>query len=398
MARTKGKAPVAAPALPRLTSATVDNPALLYRHKAFPFVRRGTLYGFALAEALVKPAIPPGESAIVALAALESGLAYGLTAGERGHAFYFHPAFGVTHLGLLGEAPVAGGAVAEVGTEEVLIGWHGPGGGGLCRHACAVEAGQGLEQFRGAATPLTPMPLPLAGEGIAVLVRDGGQRRAYGLTLPGGVLLRVGLEPQDVTPLARVDGAAPVLVRLPDGSLLGASAEGQLWRFEAQSGRLTALPAQAPCQVGKRYVAGVQSLLLSRSGLVYGGTSTDGYLFAWDPQSGNLVNLGKPVRQSNLRALAEGHDGVVYGIAEEPGGLAHLFAFDPAQRGFSDLGLVGSAFPENWYAHSVGCLSTGPFGEVFLGETDRLSHLFIYYPPVRREPGPCPQGPGTAPR
>lgn len=387
MATTTPETPGAEPsALPRLSAATMDNHALLYRHKAFPFVRRGTVYGFALAEALVKPAIPPGESAIVALAALESGLAYGVTAGERGHAFYFHPAFGVTHLGLLGEGPVAGGAVADLGAEEVLIGWHGPGGGGLCRHACAVEAGQGLEQFRGAVTALTPMPLPLAGEGIAVLVRDGSERRAYGLTLPGGVLVRVDLDPPAVTPLARVDGAAPVLVRLPDGSLLGAFAEGQLWRFEPGSGCLTALPAWAPCQMGKRYVAGVQSLLLTRSGLVYGGTSTDGYLFTLDPASGELANLGKPVRQSNLRALAEGLDGTIYGIAEEPGGLAHLFGFAPQPRAFTDLGLVGSAFPENWYAHSVGCLSTGPFGEVFLGETDRLSHLFVYYPPVCRQP------------
>jgi hypothetical protein len=386
MARKPGKSAASAPAVPTLSAGLMDNHALLYRHKAFPFVRRGTIYGFALAEALAKPAIPPGESAIVALTALASGLAYGLTAGERGHAFYFHPAFGVTHLGLVGEGEVTGGAVADVGNDEIVVGWRGPSGGGLFRHACAVEAGQGLEQFRGAVAPLVPLPPLPAGDGIAALVREGDRRTVFGLTSPGGFLVRVDLEPAEVTVLARIEGAASVLVRLPDGALVGACNEGQLWRFDPGSGALAALPAVAPCQMGKRYVAGVQSLLLSRSGLVYGGTSTDGYLFTWDPASGALVNLGKPVRQSNVRALTEGHDALVYGIAEEPGGLAHLFAFDPGRRGFTDLGLVGSAFPENWHAHSIGCLSTGPFGEVFLGETDRISHVFVYYPPVCQQP------------
>jgi len=360
----------------------MDNLAQLYRHKAFPFVREGTIYGFGLAEALVKPAIGPGESAILALAALPSGLVYGITGGARGHAFYFHPAYGVTHLGLVGEGQVTGGAVVDGGQDEVVFGWSGAGGGGLLRHACAVEAGQGLEQFRGAVTPLTALPALPSGEGVAALVCERSTRRLYGLTTPGGLVFQLDLAQPEVRVLARVEAAAPVLAQLPDGRLLGAFAEGQLWRFDPAAGQVVALAARAPCQMGKRYVAGVQSLLVSRSGAVYGGTSTDGYLFTWDPASEVLVNLGKPVRQSNIRALAEGRDGRLYGVAEEPGGLAHLFVFEPVSRGFTDLGLVGSAFPENWYAHSLGCMSTGPFGEIFLGETDRLSHLFIYYPAI----------------
>lgn len=387
MARQKTAAVTTSPPVPVLQAATMDNHAQLYRHKAFPFVREGTIYGFALAEALVQPAIGPGESAILALAALPSGLVYGITGGERGHAFYFHPAYGVTHLGPVGTGSVTGGVVVDCGQDEIVLGWRGAGGGGLLRHACAVEAGQGLEQFRGAVTPLMALPALPAGEGPAALLCQRSTRTLYGLTLPGGLLFRLDIGQADVQVLARVEAAAPVLAQLPDGRLLGAFAEGQLWQFDPGAGQVAALAAQAPCQMGKRYVAGVQSLLVSRSGRVYGGTSTDGYLFSWDPGSGDLVNVGKPVRQSNIRALAEGLDGRLFGIAEEPGGLAHLFVFNPVRGGFTDLGLVGSAFPENWYAHSLGCLSTGPFGEIFVGETDRLSHLFIYYPPI---PGPRP--------
>ena len=61
--------------------------------------------------------------------------------------------------------------------------------------------------------------------------------------------------------------------------------------------------------------------------------------------------------------------------------MAHLFRYSGAD-GFTDLGLVGSAFPEYWMAHSLSTMSLGPNGELFLGESDDISHLFIYYPPV----------------
>ena len=64
--------------------------------------------------------------------------------------------------------------------------------------------------------------------------------------------------------------------------------------------------------------------------------------------------------------------------------MAHLFAFDPQQRGFTDLGILGASFPDHWIAHSLGSTSVGPFGEIFIGETDNISHLFIYYPPIPR--------------
>jgi hypothetical protein len=184
--------------------------------------------------------------------------------------------------------------------------------------------------------------------------------------------------------LARIEGAAPLLTMLPGGDLLGAFAEGRLWEYSFCRYGLQALDAYAPCQKGKRYVAGVQSLLAASDGLVYGGTSVDGYLFSYDPFLGTVSNLGKPNRQSSIRALAEGHDGRLYGLVEEAGGMAHLFCFDLVARAFADLGLLGTAFPEYWIAHSLGAMVTGPNGELFIGETDDISNLFIYYPPIPR--------------
>lgn len=371
------------PDVPELLAPAAAEHGALYRTKAFPFVSEGTVYCFGLREYLEEPSLPRGESAIAALLALESSTVYGVTVGARAHLFYFHPGFGVAHVGALGQTPATGGALLDLGGHQVLGGWWGPEGGGLFRHGTAAEEAQGMEQFRGAKGPVEPLTLP-PGEGIAALAGPTPDGVAYGLTLPGGHLVAIDPAAGEVETLARIEQAAPVLLALPDGSLLGAGPEGRLWAYDPAAAQLTALDAWAPCQKGKRYVAGVESLALGRDGLVYGGTSVDGFLFGYDPATGAVTNLGKPNRQSNIRALVAGHDGCLFGVVQEPEGMAHLFRYDPGGRGLTDLGILGAAFPECWQAHALGALSVGPNGEVFVGESDDISHLFVYYPPVPR--------------
>jgi hypothetical protein len=383
MPRKRALKPEPEPVIPELAAPEASENSRLYRAKAFPFAGEGSTYCFPLREHLVAPTILRGESAIGALLALPAGNVYGLTYGQRSHLFYFHPGFGVADVGIVSEQPVQGGALLDAGNNTLLGGWFGESGGGMFRHDVSVELGQGMEQFRGAKSAIEPLALPKGVGGIAALVGPDEEGIAYGLATPEGSLLRLECASGKIEVLARVAAAAPVLVMLPGGGLLGAFAEGRLWQWSPwYTNGLAALDAHAPCQQGKRYVAGVQSMIVADSGLVYGGTSTDGYLFSYDTYVGELTNLGKPNRQSNIRALAEGHDGRIFGLVEEPEGMAHLFSFDPATRSFTDLGLLGSAFPEYWMAHSLGAMVVGPNGELFIGETDDISHLFIYYPRI----------------
>jgi hypothetical protein len=64
--------------------------------------------------------------------------------------------------------------------------------------------------------------------------------------------------------------------------------------------------------------------------------------------------------------------------------MARLFCFDPVARGFEDLGVLNTFIPVQWAPHAIGALCTGLYGEVYLGERDSISHLFVYYPPVVR--------------
>lgn len=37
-----------------------------------------------------------------------------------------------------------------------------------------------------------------------------------------------------------------------------------------------------------------------------------------------------------------------------------------------------------WHGYEFDAACTGEFGEVYLGESDRIGHLFLYFPPVRK--------------
>jgi hypothetical protein len=374
--------PIKQPAIPEITEQqSVDN-SNLFRTKAFPFVSEGSMYSFGLREYLVKPSIPRGESSITTLLALQSGNVYGLTCGDKCHLFYYHSGFGVAHVGPVSEVPATGGALLQIGDSQIIGGWYGQDCGGLFRHDVTAESGQGMEQFRGAKTAIEPIELPDGCIGVTALAGpiDG---TTYALTTPDGALISVDTMSGNTKTVARIASSAPVMVMLHDGKLLGAFAEGQLWEYNPIEAKLTSLEAYAPCQKGKRYVAGVQSMIVGDDGLVYGGTSVDGYLFSYDPITSTVVNLGKPNRQSNICALGYGYDGNIYGLVGEQQGMSHLFKYD-SKQGFTDLGILGSAFPDYWIAHNLSAISVGPNGEIFIGENDEISHLFIYYPPIRK--------------
>ena len=71
-------------------------------------------------------------------------------------------------------------------------------------------------------------------------------------------------------------------------------------------------------------------------------------------------------------------------MVQEPQGLARLFTYDPQTGGFEDLGLLSTFITAQWTPHAIGAMCTGRNGEIFLGESDNISHFFVYYPPVMR--------------
>ncbi len=59
-----------------------------------------------------------------------------------------------------------------------------------------------------------------------------------------------------------------------------------------------------------------------------------------------------------------------------------LYSFDPVQGEFRTLGLlIADRSPHYyWRGYQFDSMTTGPDGTIYLGESERRSHLFLYIP------------------
>lgn len=148
---------------------------------------------------------------------------------------------------------------------------------------------------------------------------------------------------------------------------------GYLYRF--RDGRLEKTDLRLPAEKGREFLNVVEAMVAVSSGVVYGGTS-DGYLFRLDPDKLAVENLGKPVGQPRIRALAAQSDGSLLGMAGD-----QLFAYRAGV--YQLLGRLEYRQPEkpSWMAYEVDSLVITPDGTAYLGESDYRAHLFLLRPP-----------------
>lgn len=345
--------------------------------------------------------IPPGQCAITALALSAEGQVYGGTSAERGKSSYLFRIEGQT-IQILGSLEALPGAERVV--NALVVGGDGALYGGTTNYCEEEEvppdyAGGHLFRCDPGTGKIEDLGVPIPGQGINCLVLSPDRSTAYGLSYPGGHLLVWDLGTgaiQDHGPTV----SPPQPIREPKGAVFlryrpralvldgrgrvyGTRDHGFLWRYDPQTGTAEPLPAQIPGARGREgdwlYNHVADAFCLGRDGLIYGGTAADGYLFSFDPESGRVVNLGKPVRESRLRSLVQGADGWIYALAGEENGMAHLVTYDPQTRGMEDLGAIG---PDvwSWTVYRAGAMAAHPSGRIFIGEAERLSALVVYDP------------------
>jgi WD40 repeat protein len=161
--------------------------------------------------------------------------------------------------------------------------------------------------------------------------------------------------------------------------------DGLLVYYDPKSGKIQSTGATLPGDYDpiQAYVGHpvVEYLAMDKTGLIYGGSS-DGFLFSFDPSTMKLVNLGKPRSLRRLRALTIGKDGRVYIVAGERTEPCQFFYYDPKEGGFHDLGVIAvDRSPYySWRGSQFDSIATGPDGTIYLGESERRSHLFLYLP------------------
>ena len=333
--------------------------------------------------------IPSGESAITALAVAPNGIVYGATSGAKSHLFALDPLHGyVQPLGFLKDVATVHGALAIASNGDVYI-----GGSHLLRYRPPQDQAAHPIQIH-TACETTDLGIPVEHESIYALAADNQRDVLYGLTYPSGNFFRYSIAGAKFTPLGkvaehRIHGEKFELDRLighalavaGNGNVLTSGEDGALFRYLPDSPAIQKLAITVPGEPGREGYNRVEVWSSDASGTLYGGTS-DGYLFRLYPDSLTVENLGKPLNQYRINGLIRAHNGKFYGAGGDDDDMARLFSYDPNTGVYQVLGFIDvNRRPYYaWQAYRIGAMAIGADGTVYLGESERKSRLYLYYP------------------
>jgi hypothetical protein len=335
--------------------------------------------------------IPDGESGITSLAVAPNGNLYGATSGIHSHLFVLIPRHGyVQPLGVIPGAKAVTHAVAVSASGDVYIGTSPEGH--LLKYTPQDEDHQAIQI--GKPLPVTDLGQPISGESIFALTIDRKAGVLYGLTSPNTHFFAYSITSGKFNDLGVVAIKIPegekfdkdkmmsrMLVVDQEGNVFASGENGAFYRFAPKAPKLEALPIRAPAVPGREPWTRVDAFLLDPSGAIYGGTS-DGYLFRLDPEKLTVTNLGKPLTQYRIDGLVRGPDGKLYGVGGDQDDMARLFSYDPSTGAYNLLGFVDvNRRPYyTWQAYVIGAMASDDYGTVYIGEDERISKLYLFYP------------------
>jgi streptogramin lyase len=335
--------------------------------------------------------IPDGESGITSLTVAPNGKLYGATSGKHSHLFVLIPRHGyVQPLGVIPGAMAVTHAVAVSASGDVYIGTSPEGH--LLKYTPRDEDDQAIQI--GKPLPVTDLGQPVAGESIFALTIDRKADVLYGLTSPNTHFFEYSTATGKFTDLGVVANKIPegekfekdkmmsrMLVVDQGGNVFASGEDGTIFRFDPKARKLERLSIRAPAVPGREIWTRVDAFLLDPSGVIYGGTS-DGYLFRLDPEKLTVTNLGKPLNQYRIDGLVRGPDGKLYGVGGDEEEMARLFSYDPSTGAYDVLGFVDvNRRPYyTWQAYAIGAMASDDYGTVYIGENERVSKLYLFYP------------------
>lgn len=242
--------------------------------------------------------------------------------------------------------------------------------------------------------------LPVPGEGVYAILLDAGRGMLFGITYPSGKFFVFDLKSGQIADL-RADVSGPLnsfetklalcraLGQDVEGNVYFSGKEGHLYRYQPEQRNLEILPAQLPAVLGRYSYQSIDVLLRAPDGTFYGGDS-DGYLFHFIPETGELENLGKVLRQHHIQSMTWGADGFIYGVGGEYDGMPRTFSYDPQRRVLHlggiptrlDPSAVWGQNPRMWQEmEPIACLVTTTSGAVVGGEFSRLGNLIVWEKP-----------------
>lgn len=243
---------------------------------------------------------------------------------------------------------------------------------------------------------------PVEGEGIFTVVADAKADTLYGLTYPSGRFFTFHVASRQVKlynetvpdkdALKDLSGYALTpdqylsrrLITDAKGRVYGSCPMGGLFRFDPSSEKFEIRRDVIPSVSGHRGLARVDAWAIAPDGKMYGSNAADGELFTLDPDSGKIVNLGKPAMMPRLRGIAFAQDGTLYGVTGGERDYAHVFLYRTSD-GFTDLGnpvcpMVAPGIEQGipWRGFQIATVAASEDGRyIVMGEDEALSQLIV---------------------
>ncbi|MBN1348442.1 hypothetical protein JXJ21_03470 [candidate division KSB1 bacterium] len=356
-----------------------------YHHRGF--VSEGTMVALPLCFPGMTTPIPPDESAITALEIDDKWRIYGGTSGRQAHLFcaFTRGVTGMVHdLGPIPEATSCSSVM--IGNDfTVYAAASGADAGWIVAHAPEKIPYDCLQEWGFYRTPYQKIAEPVPGEAIAHAVYAAAENAIYGISAKTGTLFEVALDAKAVTLHPKVDpvhkfGTRLLLYR---NLLLGTNFDGKIWQFDLDTKFFRQTDLMLPCAAGRQFHNQVQTWVVDERGeIIYGSSTTDGFLFAYNPIENTVRSLGKPAVSRAINCLAVTQDGRLFGITGQPDEISHLFCYDPDSHEFKDLGVPVSVFNERAYGYHFQSAVTGKDGEIIFGQAERVSNLWLYFPAI----------------
>jgi hypothetical protein len=335
--------------------------------------------------------IPDGESGITSLSVAPNGDVYGATSGTRSHLFVLNPQHGyVIPIGVIPGATSVTHAVVISAEGNVFVGT-APAGRLLEYSPRNLDNGN-IEIDK--TLPVTDHGAPIPGESIFALTIDRRADRIYGLTYPNAHFFSYTIASQKFDDLGIIAKSPPpgekfehektisrVLAVDQQGNVFATGEDGDFFEFVAKTQTLQKLAIHAPALPGREPYTRADAFLPGPTGAIYGGTS-DGYLFRLDPETLTVKNLGKPLNQYRIAGLAWGPGGKLYGAGGDQSEMARMFSYDPSTGSYDLLGFVDvNRRPYfAWQAYVIGDIVSDDRGTIYLGENERISKLYLFFP------------------
>ena len=249
----------------------------------------------------------------------------------------------------------------------------------------------GVQKLSGNAEPAA---LGCIGEDPAVLLSDGSICNAAGeklLQLPGkvvnaeacgslfgglledGKLFLADLKDDSIqTAVPPVKGAVSPAFAIGANILYGVCGYGEIFSFDGKKALVSG--CRMPGFAGRAVYNQASALLLDEErNLLWGGSSEDGILFAFDIAAKTVRSYGKMLPGRGIQALAlDGNK--LYGIGTL--NCCRIFSRDLATGEVVDHGMVNQTQPRTWCLYEAYTLLIPGPGILLLGEAERISHLF----------------------